>query len=446
MNRNIFDNLTNPPESVYTVGEELIQNNGTADTQRIIYKVLKKMDEEDEKSYKRKRLAKRISIIAAATLISVFIFSLPVVAENLYAVYGNLAGYTYATEFENAKDMNIKVSDPNLNIDSVKVGGDEGGANLIEITLSKKNGGRFVDNTFSMVKEAPLCYEINGEKMGYVSECQMSIRYDTGQSEIYDCMKGESYYSIEDNGRVMKILLFIRHNRFNEEYNVLYDRNLNGARIKIESYRFYTASVDRVIESSYSMNQEIHEEWNQISGRIDQERYPFFYDIMTNSFYYTDIIYTGERWELVEGRSKKNNLPFEIEFTLDSSSESKRADIEDNILKKLFGEYESNGEMLISPYGMYIYAKNNDPDIVEGNIHERVIEETSYVKMKGGDIYYLCGSKANGNSSCRDTLISLSYSKNHYYNSYSNDKTVYVIDINNIDEVFINGVKVYQNH
>lgn len=133
----------------------------------------------------KKRLAKRILIIAAATLISVFIFSLPVVAENLYAVYENLAGYTYAAEFENAKDMNIKVSDPNLNIDSVKV---------------------------------------------------------------------------------------------------------------------------------------------------------------------------------------------------------------------------------------------------------------------GGDIYYLCGSKANGNSSCRDTLISLSYSKNHYYTSYSNDKTVYVIDINNIDEVFINGVKVYQNH
>ena len=449
MKRNLFDNMTEIPKTVKINDKTVFEDSGI-NKSRIKSEVFEQLGLKKPK--RNKRLIKRMAVAAAVAVLTVGVMNLPVVAENLYAAYGSvIGGYSYAAELENAKDAEIKISDPNLQVDSVQVGGDENGNSIIEITLSKKNGGKFIDDTFNVVKESRFYARFSSMGDDFDSKMEKDLeliindsdeRSESQTHEIkdsYTSNKGLGYkarYGVENGGKNLKILIVLNVESRDGSGEIFFGKNIKGKKIDIKSYSYCAASVDDVIEKFDNLDEE---NYNKVMKLQKENREGFPYDLLTNSFYYSDVMYNDSGFELVKGRGKSFYLPFEISFVFDYDTETEEIAVDDKTLENIFGNKETNGRMSISPFGFFLLAKNDGSHDGESIRFE---EEKCYVLMKDGTKYYL---QADGCSyDYKNTVFKCNYSKfpnNKMENHYTN--MMYVVDKEQIDKIVVNGVEVY---
>ena len=231
MKRTIFDNASDIP---YYVDDNSIYEKTGVDFERIKKGVHKKLSIKNTGT--RLFSVKKLFLVAAVVIFVIGVFSLPVVAENMYGVYCSVVGGDeYAMELTNAKDTRVSVGDPNLRIDSVKICGDDNISNLIEITLSQKNGRAFIDREFSDIKPGSFDAYIDSEGAPFEAERDLELIIDDGISENGDKINALGYkalYGTEDNGKRLRILINIRINVFliyarNYKYINLYFATIN---------------------------------------------------------------------------------------------------------------------------------------------------------------------------------------------------------------------------
>ncbi len=436
MKKNIFDDMTKLPLSDrYISNESLLEDTG-ADISVIKKSVFDKL--EIKKRRFSKKIVRRIVIAAAAAMLFVSMLSLPVVAENIYLLYGmTIGGYSCEAEFETVDDANIRIMDPNLNIDCLKVSGDISGSAFIEITLSKKNGGSFIDN-FKYLDIFNFECRFEGERV-MESDPGMEIVIDTDIHKYkgYLIANTAKYQPVE-NGKKLNILIEILVTAHDDDGNIIHGEILDGAKISIKSNKYIAASADEIIASYDNMKGENLHKYNKI--QVEQSK-NISYDIFTNSYSYTDIYYNGETFDHVKGRVKKVNLPFEIDFTYKYSREDEVIELDEKQTTSLMGENTIDGEMVISPFNVYIRAKKTTKDYTENNIDPL----NSYVIMKNGTKYYLTGN--GGDYTDKNIEKVLQYSLFDDSNDLANFRTEanIFIDKEEIEKIVISGTTVYTN-
>ena len=141
-------------------------------------------------------------------------------------------------------------------------------------------------------------------------------------SGIPDSLNGlghKSFYGLEDDGKILRILIDIQP----------YGGSLQGRKISIRSYSYSLASVDNTLGTFDSMNNESLES----ALKLQNDNVPAFtYDLWTNSYYYSDIIYKDNIFDVVSGRIKTESLPFEITFTMDYGSKDSLIPVSSELL------------------------------------------------------------------------------------------------------------------
>ena len=436
MKKNIFDDMTKLPLSDrYISNESLLEDTG-ADVSVIKKSVFDKL--EIKKRRFSNKVVKRIVIAAAVAMLFVSMLSLPVVAENIYLIYGmTIGGYSYEAEFETVDDANIRVKDPNLNVDSLKVSGDRSGSAFIEITLSKKNGGSFID-TFKYLDISDLECRFAGETVNQ-SDPGMEIVIDTDINKYNGY--GLAYtakYQPEENGKKLNILIEIMVTSHDDDDNIIHGEILDGAKISIKSNKYIAASADEIITSYDNMKGENLNKYYKIQKEQSKN---ISYDIFTNSYSYTDIYYNGETFDHVKGRVKKVNLPFEIDFTYKCSREDEVIKFDEKQTISLMGENTTGGKMVISPFNVYIWAKKT----TESYDEKKIDPLNSYVIMKDGTKYYLTGN--GGDYTDKSIEKVLQYSLFDDSNDLANFRTEanIFIDKKEIEKIVISGTTVYTN-
>ena len=139
MSSNIFDNMTILPSSIGNIMEETLYIDTGVDSQKVMNNVMNIL--RTNKHSRKPKFLKRILIAAAVCVLMISVVSIPIVAENLYILYGNIfGGDKYTADFESISNAQVKISDPNLQLDKLSVSGNGDMDDLIDIRLSKKNG------------------------------------------------------------------------------------------------------------------------------------------------------------------------------------------------------------------------------------------------------------------------------------------------------------------
>lgn len=431
MKRNAFDNMTILPSSVNNINENTVYEDTGIDFDSAKKMVFSKIGSET----RPKKKILRMVHIAAAVMTLLCVFSLPVVAENLYVLYGSIiGGDSYTGDFTNVKNAAVKFHDPDLKLESLKVSSYEGINDLIDIRISKKSGKKFADNTFNVIKNgnfsAWFSDEGDSEPDGN-HQLEMIIDKSGDRGNKANGLGYSALYGTENEGRILHILISINITGFNENGNNIFGGSLQGKNISIKSYNYLMASVDSVLGSFEKINDE------SISKIRELENYgnePVDYDIFTNSYYYHDVVYNNDKFDAVKGRIKYFSLPFEISFTMDCDISGKASDIDDAVLKKIFTYDTSNGKLSVSPSGISVYAKTSE-------MHELPDMKNWYILTKDGNKYYIC---AHGCSAAEKSIYMNCIYKKFPNNSNSNyyDKTLYLIDPENISEIVLNGITV----
>ena len=206
MKRSVFDNATIIPCSEDGLDNSICVNTGV-DYDKIMNGVHKRI--RSKKSKPVRITVKRIIIAAAAAALIAVVFSFPVVAENVYSLYCSVfGGDSYAVELENAKNAGITVGDPNLKIEEVNIGGDRSGANIIQITLRKKDGSGFVDDTFTRVNRGKSDAYQRGEDIGLSGDNDLELIIDDGDNTLRG-IGFKALYAVDDSGKVMTVMIKI---------------------------------------------------------------------------------------------------------------------------------------------------------------------------------------------------------------------------------------------
>ena len=169
--------------------------------------------------------------------------------------------------------------------------------------------------------------------------------------------------------------------------------------------------------------------------KLQNDNVPAFtYDLWTNSYYYSDIIYKNDSFDVVSGRIKSVSLPFEITFTMDYNSNDSRTPVSSELLTKAFVTKTENGNISVSPIGITLSAKT------EGKAAPPDMSQC-YIATKSGEKYYLIASGCTyreGSVMMNCKFGSISENMGSMF-----DKKLYLIDPNNVKEIVINGIIVY---
>jgi len=427
MKKNVFDNMTILPSSTNNLNENTVYEDTGIELGIIKKNVFSQIG---IKRNPKKKLLKKILIVAAAAALCTSMLAIPVVAENLYVLYSSVVGGDeYTADFTNVKNADIKIHDPNLQIDSIQVSANRGADNLIDIRLSKKNGDKFTDDNFNIVRRGNIgAWFSDSSDTEHNRDLELIIENNdknSGKGLEYDAL-----YGIENDGKILRILINI---------NLLSDNQLSdslqGRKIRIKSNNYCVCSIDKVLGSFEDMTAENQEKASKLQ-EDSKEILP--YDIFTNSYYYSDIMYADDKFDVVKGRGKTISLPFEIEFTMDCEPVNNFITLDNQLLEHIFGNHAKEGVMTVSSAGFYLYAKND-------KVPDEINWKQSYIKLKNGDKYYLI---ANGCEYTDEyTLMKCSFGKfpdNELSNFY--DKKLYLIDTENISEVVLSGVSVYKSN
>lgn len=426
MKNNVFDNMTKLPVSVRNIDYADIGDNSIIDTDSIKNRVFSSGE------FKRKKIrpVRKFIMIAVAVIICICIFSLPVVAENLYVLYGSvIGGDSYTGDFENIKNADVSFHDPDLKLDSLKVSSYDGISGLIDIRVSKKSGKKFSDSTFNIIKNGNFSAWLSDEndpEPGGNHQLEMII----GNSEDHR-INGLGYnalYGLENDGRVIHIIISVNLLASDANGNDSFGKSLHGREITIKSYNYLMASVDSVLGSFDEINESNMTKINDLQNNVNT---PLPYDIFTNSYYYSDVVYNNNSFDVVKGRGKLFSLPFEISFKLNNEVTEKSNIADDSIFDKVFNCHTKNGRFCVSPSGILLYAETDNqielPDMSEW-----------YIKTKDGSKYYICAdSCSSSEGSVNMTCNYKKFPNNSKENFY--DKKLYLIAPDNISEICLNG-------
>ena len=122
MKKSFLDNAAMLPINIDIADESTLYENTGVDYDKVRNKVCESLHM--NKTKKNKLTLKKLFIVAAAAVLIVSVFSLPVIAESVYMVYCSIvSGDSFALTLANARDAKISISDPNLQINSIKLGG-----------------------------------------------------------------------------------------------------------------------------------------------------------------------------------------------------------------------------------------------------------------------------------------------------------------------------------
>lgn len=429
MKKSFLDNVSALPNNVDVADESTLYENTGVDYCKIRNGVYESLNMTKAKT--KKITLKKLFIAAAAAVLIVSMFSLPVIAEGVYMIYCSIvSGDSYALELTNASDSHINISDPNLQINSVKIGGDHSGANIIDIRVSKKDGKAFTDSRFSTVK--PCRFNAYSTSMGdpdMENDHDIDVVIEDDRSEINE-LGSKILYEAEDHGKTLRILIYLTATGKSGENAMM------GKKISINSHSYTAASVEDTLKSYKDMSDENF----QNALKLQSENGSFAaYDLFTNSYAYTDIVYVGDHFELVKGHIKTYSLPFEIEFTMDNDITLYTYELDDNTLYSLFGNKQSNGSMNISSFSFTINAVNDGSHNGE---NLRFDPKSCYVKTKDGEKYYLVadGCGYQGEKTVVRCVYGL-FPNNDKGNNYNS--SVCVIDVENIEKIVFNDITVY---
>ena len=436
MKKNIFDSMTKLPRSAQEIEEITVYEDTGIDSKMIENNVLSSLGLGTAKH--KKKLLRKIIIAAAAAALAVGIFTVPVVAENMYVLYGSVVGGDeYTADFVNVKDASIKIHDPNLQIDSLQVSANEGADNLIDIRLSKKNGGKFTSDSFSIIKDGNFSARLsNWEDPDKQNSHQLEMIIDDTDSEncTIDGLGYHAVYGVENGGKTLHILIAVNVSAHDGNGNDIFGKSLQGKKISIKSNNYLAASVDDVLGTFDEINNQnisqVYELRNNNSSVIP-------YDLFTNSYYYSDIIYTDNKFEVVKGRNKLFSLPFEIEFTMDCEPANNIIPVSDETLNQIFGSHPTDGKMTVSSAGFFLYAKND----TTANLPD---DKQCYLTTKDGSKYYLIGNGCEYSE--KNIVMNCTFGKfpnNEFSNNF--DNKFYLIDPENISKIVLNDITVYEN-
>ena len=431
MDKNIFDDMTVLPATDTVIDEASVAENTKADVDAVLSRVYSSIGKK-----KKRRPVRRLIAAAAAAVILICIFSLPVVAENLYVLYGSIVGGDcYTGDFTNVKDAEVKFYDPDLKLESLQVSSYEGTSDFIDIRLSKKSGGAFTDNTFNIIQRGDFSAWFSNKSdpaAGTKHDLEMIVGASGDDKLVTDGMGYDALYGTENEGKTLRILIRVNVTAHDSSGKDVYGKSLTGKKIIVRSNSYVASGIDSVIAGYEEINDGIISELHTLE---ENNRSVIPYDIFTNSYYYTGVIYNNDRFELVKARSKTFSLPFEVSFTMDCDISGKAYDIGDDTLTGIFGQKAENGRLYICPAGIALYAGTQGvsdlPDMTNW-----------FVSTKDGKKYYIC---ADGCSYSGDFVFMNCNFKLFPNNSLSNnfDKKLYSVDPENISRVVINGITVY---
>ena len=426
MSSNIFDNMTILPSSIGNIMEETLYIDTGVDSQKVMNNVMNIL--RTNKHSRKPKFLKRILIAAAVCVLMISVVSIPIVAENLYILYGNIfGGDKYTADFESISNAQVKISDPNLQLDKLSVSGNGDMDDLIDIRLSKKNGDRFTYNEFNIVKRGNVTARIedwDDPDVEHRHDLEVVIEKEKN-TDIPDSLNGlghKTFYGLEDDGKTLRILIDLQP----------YGDSLQGRKISIKSYSYPLASIENTLGKFDNMDHESFES----AWMLQHETAPAFsYDFWTNSHYYSDIIYNDNSFDVVSGRIKTVSLPFEISFTMDNKNKGDSISVSSTLLTKAFHVETESGKLSVSPLGIILSAKTKEkialPDM-----------EKCYIITKNGEKYYLIANGCTyGENSVMMNCIFGSISENM---GGLFDSKLYLIDPSNIKEIVINGINVFE--
>lgn len=435
MSSNIFDKITILPSSANSITEETLYTDTGVDSQKVINNVMNSIG--IKKTNKKPKILKRVLIAAAVCALVFGVVSLPIVAENLYILYGNIfGGDKYTADFESIGNADVKISDPNLQLASLNVSGNGGMDDLIDIRLSKKNGDRFTYSEFNVVKQGNVLARIeNNEDPNFEQKHDLDVvigkdRQDNASNSL-NGLEWKALYGLEEDGKILRILIDLNAITDGSESGSSLEGSLQGRKISIRSYSYSLASVDNTLGTFDSMNDECLES----ALKLQNDNVPAFtYDLWTNSYYYSDIIYKNDSFDVVSGRIKTVSLPFEITFTMDYGNKDSRIPVSSELLTKAFVTKTENGQISVSPIGITLSAKTEEtatrPDM-----------NRCYIVTKTGEKYYLIASRCIYKES--SVMMNCKFGSISENMGSMFDKKLYLIDPNNVKEIVINGIIVY---
>lgn len=423
MKRSVFDNVVDIP---YFIDEKSIYENIGVDNERIINGVHNSIS----KDRKRKAvLFRRSFIAAAAAVMMILIFSIPVSAENIYGLYCRVfGGDGYTLELPSVSDMKVSLGDPLLMINSLNVGSDESGTTIIDIRISKKNGADFRNGSFSRLTDQSVSAysastgDPNTEKS---SNIEAVI---TDDDDTITSIGAKAKYELSEDGKTLGIVLFI-----NAEGND--GKLLNDKKIRIISHSYLAMSIDKVIATYDDLSDKNFKDMMKLKS--ENEKYN--YDIFTNSYSCTDIIYNGKAFDLAQCRIKSIALPFELSFIAKENVKVCDKLISDDKLYDIFGNKQTNGRLRITPFSVSLTAENDGTHNGEKLLYD---SDNSYIITDDGKRYYLA---ANG---CyyddKNTVVRCIYG---LYPNNSNENyyidNILISDISAVKEIVFNGERIY---
>ena len=427
--------MTILPQSVNGISEDTVVEETGIDGSRVIQDVMNTVGK--QKRTGRNKILRRALIAAAVCVLAVSIVSLPIVAEKLHILYGNIfGGDKYTADFESVSNADVKISDPNLKLDSVSVSGNGSMDDLIDIRLSKKNGDKFTYNEFGFVKRGNVMVRFEGQDDPdpvHKHDLEVVIGEDKN-ADTANKPSGLSYtafYGLEDD-KTLQILIDISVYTHDADGKIL-SGSLQGRRISIKSHSYPLASIDNTLGSFESMDELSYENVT----KLQNENTPALtYDIRTNSYYYTDLIYQNESFDLVSGRIKNASLPFELSFVMECGNENNSIPVSDDIASAVFGTEAKDVQISFSPVGFTLSAKTSEnaaaPDM-----------KKCYVLTNTGEKYYLI---ANGCIySQRSVRMNCKFGSIPDGIGSMFDKKVYLLDPDNIKELVLNDIVVCES-
>lgn len=434
MDKNIFDNMTVLPGSAGDINEATVYENTGIDTASVKRRIFSSPEVGIKK--KKHKPVRRLIIIAAAVILCISILSLPVVAENLYVLYGNIVGGDcYTGDFVNVKNADVKFRDPDLQLESLQVSSYEGTNDLIDIRLSKKSGKSFTDGTFNMIQRGDFSAwfsDGNDPASSMKHDLEMIVGNAVSDKYITDGLGYDALYGIENGGKTLRILISVNVTAHDVSGRDYFGKSMQGRNITIRSNSYHISSIDSVLGSYDEINDDNISEVYELENS-NQSFIP--YDVFTNSYNYTDVIYNDDKFEVVKLRGKSISLPFEISFTMDCDISGKAVDINDKTLTDVFGQKAENGKLCICPTGISLYAQT-------AGVSDLPNMKNWYLITKDGNKYYIC---ADGCSYSDNFVFMNCNFKKFTNNSKSNyfDKKLYSIDPDNISAVILNDNIVY---
>ena len=436
MSNNIFDKMTILPISVANLNEETLHEDTGIDESIIIKKVSEKIG--NKKHNRKMRILKRTLIAAAVCILLISALSLPAVAENIYALYGNIiGGDRYTADFESIENADVVFHDPDLKLDSLSVSGNGNMDDLIDIRLSKKSGGSFTGSEFNIIKSGNLSARFENQDdpdpaNKHDIEVIICEPEDNETGKTINGLGCKMLYDLENGGKTLRILLDINAMGYDKNGKDTFGIGLKGRTIKIRSNSYQLATVDNILDNYKYMD----EKSIVSASELQNENIPAFpYDIMTNSYFYSDIVYNDKSFDVVRGRIKRINLPFEITFKMNYQPKDNSITVSNEILSEVFSAKVKNGKMAVSPLGLCLTAETASnaapPDM-----------DKCYITTKDGKKYFLIASGceySDGYIIMNCTFSSIPESSGAIYVN-----KLYLIDPDNIGEIVLNGISVYR--